>query len=143
MLLLLTLDVLTAAMSSLDPQQVAVLGNAGGVLMQADEAGQSAVTVVLRSLQDLERLVKEASSKDVRDGSVPCHISISSVRLHAFLIGTLFDDIRQCCALAASCDTGLMLQVTAQQPDAGMLFSVGCIAVAVVQHNKVVTTLLM
>lgn len=63
-------------MSSLDPEQVAVLGNAGGVLMQADEAGQSAVTVVLRSLQDLERLVKEASSKDVRDGSVPCHISI-------------------------------------------------------------------
>ncbi|KAL0054843.1 hypothetical protein WJX82_003081 [Trebouxia sp. C0006] len=57
------------AMSSLDPEQVAVLGNAGGVLMQADEAGQSAVTVVLRSLQDLERLVKEASSKDVRDGA--------------------------------------------------------------------------
>ena len=28
MLLLLTLDVLTAAMSSLDPQQVAVLGSA-------------------------------------------------------------------------------------------------------------------
>ena len=65
-------------MSSLDPEQVAVLGNAGGMLMQADEAGQSAVTVVLRSLQDLERLVKEASSKDVRDGSVPCHISITS-----------------------------------------------------------------
>ena len=85
----LTPDVLIAAMSSLDPEQVAVLGNAGGVLMQADEAGQSAVTVVLRSLQDLERLVKEASSKDVRDGSVLCHIRISSVNLHAFLLGTL------------------------------------------------------
>ena len=56
-----------AAMSSLDPEQAGVLGNAGGVLLQADEAGQSAVTVVLRSLQDLERLVKEASAKDVRD----------------------------------------------------------------------------
>ena len=72
-------------MSSLDPEQVAVLGNAGGVLMQADEAGQSAVTVVLRSLQDLERLVKEASSKDVRDGSVPIQISISCMKLHALL----------------------------------------------------------
>ncbi|KAL3149099.1 hypothetical protein ABBQ32_001942 [Trebouxia sp. C0010 RCD-2024] len=57
------------AMSSMDPEQVGVLGNAGGVLLQADEAGQAAVTVVLRSLQDLERLVKEASSKDVRDGA--------------------------------------------------------------------------
>lgn len=55
-------------MSSLDPEQVGVLSNAGGFLMQADEAGQAAVTVVLRSLQDLERLVKEASAKDVRDG---------------------------------------------------------------------------
>lgn len=55
-------------MSSLDPEQVGVLSNAGGVLLQADEAGQAAVTVVLRSLQDVERLVKEASAKDVRDG---------------------------------------------------------------------------
>ena len=55
-------------MSSLDPEQVAILGSAGGALMHADEAGQAAVTVVLRSLQDLERLVKEASAKDVRDG---------------------------------------------------------------------------
>lgn len=44
-----------------------MLGSAGPALLQADEAGQSAVTVVLRSLQDLERLVKEASAKDVRD----------------------------------------------------------------------------
>ena len=55
-------------MSSLDPEQVGVLSNAGGVLLQADEAGQAAVTVVLRSLQDLERLVKQASAKDLRDG---------------------------------------------------------------------------
>ena len=55
-------------MSTMDPEQVGVLGNSGGLLLQADEAGQAAVTVVLRSLQDLERLVKEASSKDVRDG---------------------------------------------------------------------------
>lgn len=58
-------------MSSLDPEQVGVLSNAGGFLLQADEAGQAAVTVVLRSLQDLERLVKEASAKDVRDGYDP------------------------------------------------------------------------
>ena len=61
---------LSAAMTSLDPEQVGILGNAGGFLLQADEAGQAAVTVVLRSLQDLERLVKEASGKDVRDGYV-------------------------------------------------------------------------
>ena len=61
-------SVVPAAMSSLDPEQVGVLSNAGGVLLQADEAGQAGVTVVLRSLQDLERLVKEASAKDVRDG---------------------------------------------------------------------------
>ena len=60
-------------MSSLDPEQVGVLSNAGGFLLQADEAGQAAVTVVLRSLQDLERLVKEASAQDVRDGyDLPC-----------------------------------------------------------------------
>ncbi len=102
---MLTPDVLTAAMSSLDPEQVAVLGNAGGVLMQADEAGQSAVTVVLRSLQDLERLVKEASSKDVRDGSVLCHISITSVNRMLFSCGRLIEDIRQCLLRAVTQDS--------------------------------------
>lgn len=58
----------SAAMSMLDPQQAAVLGNAGVQLQQADEAAVTAVTVALRNLQDLERLIREASSPDVRDG---------------------------------------------------------------------------
>lgn len=52
----------------LDPQQAGVLSGAGVQLQQADEAAVTAVTVVLRSLQDLERLIREASSPDVRDG---------------------------------------------------------------------------
>ena len=52
----------------LEPEQAGVLSSAGMQLQQADDAAQGAVTVVLRSLQDLERLVKEASSPDVRDG---------------------------------------------------------------------------
>lgn len=57
-----------AGVSVLDPQQAGVLSNAGLQLQQADEAAVTAVTVVLRSLQDLERLIREASSPDVRDG---------------------------------------------------------------------------
>ena len=82
-------------MSSLDPEQVGVLGNAGGVLMQADEAGQSAVTVVLRGLQDLERLVKEASSQDVRDGSV----LITTLVITTMQSVLLTASVQRCCAI--------------------------------------------
>ena len=57
-----------AGVSTLDPQQAGVLSSAGLQLQQADDAAQGAVTVALRSLQDIERLVREASSPDVRDG---------------------------------------------------------------------------
>ena len=76
-------------MSSLDPEQVGVLGNAGGTLLQAEETGQAAVTVVLRSLQDLERLVKEASSKDVREGCVLCPCQILPTHPGSLLLTAL------------------------------------------------------
>lgn len=60
--------IFSVGVSVLDPQQAGVLSNAGLQLQQADEAAVTAVTVVLRSLQDLERLIREASSPDIRDG---------------------------------------------------------------------------
>lgn len=62
------ITVLSVGVSVLDPQQAGVLSSAGLQLQQADEAAVTAVTVVLRSLQDLERLIREASSPDIRDG---------------------------------------------------------------------------